>query len=227
MAVIMLTAVKLVDQWRAVEERLPEDWQEVRLRVRPEIPSELGEVARILGPMTVGRVGAALSFTVERAGGAAGPQAAHRLFGYLDDARVWCVLETDATLTATEVGETVASSGTSPGSLADAWDAELGRLPGDWSDLLAELEIDSSDDLDRVALLCAPMNPARDGDRPAFTFRCARVAGYGVAPMMARRCFERLDETGLGGRIGVLRVLSDTDPVGTQGPTWIVAGKVL
>ena len=44
---------------------------------------------------------------------------------------------------------------------------------------------------------------------------------------MARRCFERLDERRIEARPRVLRVLSDTDPVATQGPVWLVGGKML
>ena len=80
---------------------------------------------------------------------------------------------------------------------------ELGRalapLPSDWTDLLCELEIDSSTLLDRAALLCAPLNPARTGSRLVFTFRCSGRSGYGVSPSMARRCFERLDDEGIVG----------------------------
>ena len=40
-----------------------------------------------------------------------------------------------------------------------------------------------------------PINPARAGRRPpSFRFRAARLQGYGVAPVMARRAFERLDD---------------------------------
>ena len=58
-------------------------------------------------------------------------------------------------------------------SVAASWDAALAPLPSDWTDLLCELEIDSSTLLDRTALLCAPLNPTRDGDALAFTFRCS------------------------------------------------------
>jgi len=42
---------------------------------------------------------------------------------------------------------------------------------------------------------------------------------------MTRRCFERLDEEGIRGRVAVLRALSDTRPVQTQGPVWYVGGR--
>jgi hypothetical protein len=44
---------------------------------------------------------------------------------------------------------------------------------------------------------------------------------------MARRCLERLDAEGITGAVRVLRALSDTRPVATQGPVWYVGGKVL
>lgn len=223
----MLTAVKLVDQWQALERRLPETWESVSLRLRTEQPDEVGEAARILGPMNVGRVGSELAFSVHRAGGAAGPQAARRLFARLDEARIWCELEQEATVS----HETRPPREETPESpdlpLAGAWDAVLDELPGDWSDLLCALDLDSSALIPRAALLTAPINPTRAPDRVGFTFRCARNAGYGVSPGMARRSFERLDAEGIAGRVEVLRAISDTDNVGTQGAVWYVGGKAL
>ena len=69
------------------------------------------------------------------------------------------------------------------------------------------------------------MNPRREGDRAALRFRAARTAGYGVAPNMARRCFERCDAEEIRGSVQVLRALSDTRLVGTQGPVWLMDGK--
>jgi len=220
----MLTAVKLVDQWAALERRLPADWETVELRLRTEQPGERSEAARILGPMNVGFVGEELAFTVRRAGGASGPEAARRLFGRLDEARVWCLLEQR------EVGEAPPrpdEPAPTQQSIAEAWDGELATLPPGWSDLLCLLELDSSALLTRAALVCAPLNPTRDPDRVGFTFRCARTAGYGVSPGMARRCFEQLDAEGIGGRVTVLRSLSGMDNVATQGAVWYVGGKVL
>jgi hypothetical protein len=221
----MLTAVKLVDQWAALERRLPPDWETVALRLTTEQPDELPEAARILGPMNVGRAGDRLAFSVRRAGGAAGPEAARRLFGRLDEARVWCLLEQHDV----GIAETAPSvAPTQPaGSVVEAWDRALAELPSGWSDLLCLLEIESSALLPRAALLCAPLNPTRDRARVGFTFRCASRTGYGVSAAMARRCFERLDGEGIEGDVSVLRVLSDTDNVHTQGAVWVVGGKVL
>jgi hypothetical protein len=41
-----------------------------------------------------------------------------------------------------------------------------------------------------------------------------------------RRCLERLDAAGIPGRVRIVRALSDTQPVATQGPVWYVGGKV-
>ena len=224
----MLTAVKLVDQWEALERRLPDTWESVALRLRTEQPGELSEAARILGPMNVGLVGEELAFDVRRAGGAAGPQAARRLFARLDEARIWCLLEQEALIEISPIAaldETPATTGPVP--LADAWDGALDDLPADWSDLLCELDLDSSALLPRAALLTAPLNPTRVRARVAFTFRCARRAGYGVSPTMARRCFERLDAEGIAGRVAVLRALSETDNAATQGTVWYVGRKAL
>lgn len=221
----MLTAVKLVDQWAALQRRLPAEWESVALRLRTEQPDELHEAARILGPMNVGFAGDDLAFTVRRAGGPSGPEAARRLFGRLDEARIWCRLEQQQVAEAPprlDAPETAAAE-----SIAVAWDAALAELPAGWSDLLCLLELESSALLPRAALVCAPLNPTRDRSRVGFTFRCARTTGYGVSPAMARRCFEQLDAEEIGATVSVLRSLSGTDNVATQGAVWYVGGKVL
>jgi hypothetical protein len=223
----MLTAVKLVDQWAAFERRLPETWTSVSLRLTTEQPGELAEAARILGPMNVGRVGSELAITVRRAGGASGPQAARRLFARLDDARIWCLLEQQAVDAAAAAPAPEAAPAAERVPVVASWDRVLAELPGDWSDLLCLLELESSALLPRAALLTAPVNPSRARDRVGFTFRCARRAGYGVSPTMARRSFGRLDAEGIVGRIEVLRAISDSDNVHTQGAVWYVGGRVL
>ena len=66
-----------------------------------------------------------------------------------------------------------------------------------------------------------------EGTKPGFRFRIARRSGYGVSATMARRSLERLDEEGFGGDFRVLRVLSDTKNVQTQGPVWRVDGAAV
>lgn len=223
----MLTAVKLVDQWAALERRLPPDWETVALRLGTEQPDELDEAARILGPMNVGRLGDRLAFTVRRAGGAAGPEAARRLFARLDRARIWCLLEQHEVGVRAPGSPPVEAAAARAAPVAGQWDDAIAELPAGWSDLLCRLEIGSSALLPRAALLCAPVNPTRERDAVAFTFRCASRAGYGVSSEMARRCFERLDDEEIEGAVSVLRVVSDADNVATQGPVWYVGGKVL
>ena len=44
---------------------------------------------------------------------------------------------------------------------------------------------------------------------------------------MVRRCLQRLDDEGIPGELRILRVLSDSKPVATQGPVWYVEGKAV
>jgi hypothetical protein len=220
--------MKLVDQWRTIEDGLPSGWEDVRLTLTTEQPSDLPRAAQVLGSINVGKVGSALVFHVRRAGGPQGPQATKRLFERLDHDRTWCHLE-QSHVQAAETAAAVQGGAAAPAAVpvAASWDAALAPLPTDWTDLLCELEIKSSDHLDRTALLCAPLNPTRDASRLVFTFRCSGRSGYGVSRSMARRCCERLDHDGITGSTRVLRVLSDTDNVDTQGPVWLVGGKTL
>jgi hypothetical protein len=221
----MLTAVRLADQWTLIEENLPEDWDEVRLTLTTEQSAELERAAALLAPLGAGRSGDALVLHVRRSGAGANPAAARRLFGRLDGDRVWCRLEAGGVETSAPDAATIAGRDGRP--LADQLDALLAELPADWSDALCEIEPASSAWLDRVALLCAPANPTRSRESRAFLFRCARRSGYGVSPAMARRCLERVDAEGMTGSVRVVRVLAETDAVGTQGPVFPIAGRVL
>ena len=212
--------MKLVDQWRAIEADLPAGWVDARLDVVPETESERPRAAALLGPANPGRVGDALRVHVRRGGGPSGPEGVRRLFGRVDEARIWSELRlVDATDAA--VQEAPAES-----ALADSWTAAVATLPPDWSDVLAELTLRSSDYAPRAALLCAPLNPTRAG-LLAFRFRAARRAGYGTAPEMVARCFERLDAEEIRGGVELLRVLSESRHVATQGPVWRVGGRAV
>jgi hypothetical protein len=216
----MLSAVALVDQWRAIERSLPEGWADARLRLTVRAEGDCDRAAALLGPTNPGRRGKVISFYTARRGAGPAPELVRRLLARLDTERIEGELELIG------VGEPAAvAEATRRPSFVEAWATELEALPDDWSDLYAEVEFTSSDYLERGALLLAPVNPARYGGRPAFRFRVARRFGYGASPAMTRRCLERLDEAGIRGSVRILRALSDTRPVQTQGPVWYVGGR--
>jgi hypothetical protein len=168
------------------------------------------------------RHGTEVRFSTERRGGGASPDTVARALRRIDREGLVGELKLVSSSTAEPEARQRARA-----SLAAAWAAEPEKLPPDWSDVYAELELDSTDYLDRTALLVAPLNPARVDDRAAFRFRVARSFGYGASPQMLGRCLERLDEAGITGELRILYVLSDTKPVATQGPVWYVGGKVV
>jgi hypothetical protein len=216
----MLRLVGLVDQWRAIERDLPDGWGDARLRLTAAEEGQCDRAAALLGPAAPGRHGRVISFFAARRGAGPSPDLVERLLRRLDREGVEGELElvgSDAAAEAPPPGERV--------SFVSGWEAELAALPDDWSDLYAEMELQSSDYLERAALLLAPLNPARYGGKPGFRFRVARRFGYGASTEMARRCFERLDDEGIRGAVRVLRALSDTRPVQTQGPVWYVGGR--
>jgi hypothetical protein len=213
--------MRLVDQWRRIRQELPDDWAEAGLSLTIPRAEQRARAGALLGPASPGRLGDELRLSVHRAGGGIGSDQLQKLLGKLDDERI------RGTLTLLGAAEKVPRREAPRLHLAAAWDAELAALPPDWSDLLCEVSLTSSDHLARAATLLAPINPTRGADRSAFRFRVARLAGYGASPQMTRRCLERLDEDGLPGRLSVLRALSHTDNVATQGPVWRVGGKAV
>jgi hypothetical protein len=216
----MLRPVSLVDQWREMVAGLPGDWTDARLRLTIEDEGAASRAAALLAPLAPGRRGNVLRFYATRRGGGRTPALVERLLARLDEERIRGELELVG------AGEAEpAPPVTHRPTLAGTWDASVAALPADWSDLYAEVELVSSDWLDRAALLMAPLNPARYGGVPGFRFRVARRFGYGTSPEMTRRCLERVDQEHIRGELRVLRVLSDTDPVHTQGPVWYVEGR--
>lgn len=212
--------MKLADQWRRILEDLPPDWGEVELDVSVPREEQRARAAALLGPAGPGRMDGTLRLSVHRARGI-GPENVGRLLARLDDERIRASLSTVDVETRPEAPvETRAS-------LAESWEATVAALPPDWTDLLCELALTSTDHVDRGALLLAPLNPARHGARAAFRFRVASTSGYGTSAGMTRRCLERLDEDGIPGRLTILHALSDTDNVATQGPVWRVDGKAV
>jgi len=208
------------DQWAQIEEALDPEWVELRLAFAPE--GAFADAAAVLGPLQPVLVGDELRFHVTRSDG--GAERTRNTLSRLDRKRVWGTLA----LIDTAASDAPAAITTVPAAaqgLADSWDEAISSLPPDWSDLLCELELESSDHLPRAALLGAPLNPTRVPDENSLRFRASGKQGYGVSPPMARRCFERMDADGITGRITILHGLSDTDNAVTQGPIWRVAGR--
>jgi hypothetical protein len=211
----------LVDQWQGIEQGLPDDWADARLELTIADEEQAEQAAALLGPLMPGRFGKHIRFFTARRGAGPSPGAVRRLLTHLDDDRIAGELRLLASGEATQIEPTHRAT------LLASWQAALATLPDDWSDLYCEVELTSSDDYERGALLMAPLNPSRFGGTPGFRFRVARRFGYGASPEMARRCVERLDEDGIRGEVRILRALSDTKPVATQGPVWYVGGKAV
>jgi hypothetical protein len=228
----------LARQWQALRQSLPTGWRDVRLLLRVDDPVRAERATALLAPFTSGRNGDEVRFAVSRLGGP-GMDAVGRLLGRLDGEGITGrlelvrVVETAPQPAGSDTEAIPAAGGITvlptvpPQPLAPQWDDALELLPPDWSDIYAEVEITSSDLLERTALLMGPLNPARDGERLAFRFRCARTFGYGASPGMVQRCFERVDEERIPATFTLLRALADTKHVYTQGPVWYVDGKAV
>jgi hypothetical protein len=217
-----LGPVKLVRQWREIERSLPENWGNARFRLTIADESKAERAAVLLAPINPGRRGTSVHFYAARQGSGMSPTMIERLLRRLDEERIGGELELIGMDEAERQPEI-----SSRASLAEAWDVALETLPPDWSDIYAEVELVSSDWLERAALQLAPVNPTRVGEGPVLRFRVAREQGYGASPGMTRRCLERLDQEGIRGDLRILRVLSGTEHVATQGPVWYAGGRAV
>ena len=218
--------MRAVDQWQLIARNLPEEWDEATLSFVPEDSRELGAAAAVLGPLGAGRFGTEVRVQIRQRGGAGGTAALSNLLRRLDRKRVWGTLSLVDLRVLEPIGEVVqAESPAGRHRLVEAWDALAANLPPDWSDLLCELEVDSSDYLGRAALVGAPLNPTRVPGKLALHFRASESKGFGAPPGLVRRCLERMDGEGITGALTVVNALSQTDNVGTQGPVWRIAGR--
>jgi hypothetical protein len=216
----MLSPVRLVDRFSEIERELPDDWADARLLLTVEDDARCDRAAALLGPANPGRFGKRIRFAAARRGGGVGAEAVRRLLRRIDEEGIRGELELVGAQAAPPA-ELRARTG-----LRDAWKRELQGLPSDWSDVYAEVRFESTDYVERSALLLAPLNPSRSSSA-ALRFRSAHHFGYGVSPEMASRCLERCDEEGITGVVEILHALSDTHPVGTQGPVWYVDGRAV
>jgi hypothetical protein len=212
--------VPLAERWNQVERGLDPRWTEATLSLAIVDDAARSRAAALLGPAGPGVGSGQIRFTVSTQGAGIGPEAARRLLRRIDGEGIVGRLELVESRGVRPEPEEQAAH-----SLATAWQAALDALPSDWSDVVAELELHSSADVDRAAVLCAPINPIQSTGRPGFRFRCASSRGYGASAGMVGRCLERLDEAGITGRVRITRALSDVHPVGTQGATFVVGRR--
>jgi hypothetical protein len=217
----MLRLVGVVGQFNEIARGIVDEWSELRFELTVDDEERVERAAALLGPANPGRLGRKIRFAADRAGPGIGPEAMRRLLKRLDDEGIEGELELAG------VHEAPPEEIRNKETLRTQWDRQVAALPADWSDLYAEVRLDSTDYLERAALLMAPLNPARFGAAANLRFRCAQHFGYGASPGMAARCLERCDDEGTTGQVAVLHALSDTNPVATQGPVWIQGGRVV
>jgi len=213
--------MRAVEQWNGIEKALDPKWSDARLEFVPDDTGRSGRAAALLGPAGPGRMGNAVRFYATRRGDGVGPEAVRRMLRRIDDEGI------GGTLTLVSSDAAPPEPALTRASLAAEWDAAVSVLPGDWSDLLCDIELTSSDHVDRAALLLAPVNPIQATGRPGFRFRAAQTFGYGASGQMVRRCLARLDEERIPGEVRILRSLSDTHPVYTQGPVWRIGERAV
>ena len=211
--------MSVAHQWDAIGSELPQGWARAQLRLELKDREAADRAAAMLAPAGPYRAAPTLLlFGVARDGTSLSPDNLLRLLRRIPSGTL--------SLSGSQASpETAPRREITP--LTESWDRAIAGLPADWSDLYAEIQLTSTDFIERASVLCIQCNPRRDGTRAALRFRAAHTRGYGVAPEMARRCFERCDAEDIRGSVQVLRALSDTRLVGTQGPVWLANGKTL
>jgi hypothetical protein len=220
--------VRLAEQWSEILAGLPRGWEAVSLSLSLDDPGQAGRAGVVLGPAAPGRRDAGFRIDVVRESRPVGTSAAlfRRVLLRLDDEGIGGRLSMLSAGGATDEERAAAASAT-VGGLAGQWQALVDGLPPDWSHLLAQLDLDSSDFVERAALLMVPTNPGRIAGSRSFRFRVARRVGYGASAGMTRRCCERLDGERITGRLSLVQVVSDARPVATQGPVWRIGGRAV
>jgi hypothetical protein len=217
----MLRLLRLVEQFNELEGDLVDEWAELRFQLEVDDESRAERAAALLAPANPGRHGKVVRFAVDRRGPGIAPEALRRLLKRVDADGI------AGTLKLRRAQKAPPEELRKKEPLRAQWEQRLTEVPPDWSDIYAQVRLDSTDYLERGALLLAPMNPGRHGGPAALRFRSAHHFGYGVSPGMAARCFERCDEEGITGEVEILYVLSDTHPVATQGPVWLLGGRTV
>ena len=108
--------------------------------------------------------------------------------------------------------------------LVDQFSAVERELPERWATARLRLKVTDDGRCDRAAGLLGPATPGRRGNEIRFE---AGRRGAALGPDAIRRLLRRLDQEGITGEVQILRALSDTFPVYTQGPVWYVGGRAV
>jgi hypothetical protein len=166
--------MRLVWQWVTLERDLPPDWSDVQLVLKVR-ERDVAEAAALLGGANPLRGKDSIRLFVSRTGGL-GPEALKRALLRLDRKDIAGTLE----LTGVEEAERPPEE--ERRTLAQQWDEAVATLPPDWSDMLAEVGLRSSDYLEYAALLIAPANPTRPGRALVLQFRAARRSATAWSP---------------------------------------------
>jgi hypothetical protein len=213
--------MSLTGEWDAAQAGLPAGWASARLELTVSA-GDYDQAAALLGPAQpyMSATGT-LHFGVARDGSGPGVDAVSRLLARIEEAGI------DGSVTLLSSDAAVVGATAPHTSLAESWDAALATIPSDWSDLVGEIALVSSDYLDQAALQLAPINPRLTPPGTVLRFRCASKFGYGASPGMVRRCLERCDAKGIHGSVSVTRALSDSKGGATQGPIWQINGRTV
>ena len=151
--------MQLAEQWNAIEQRLDPRWSDARLELAIADGTQRTRALALLAPAGPGGIGTTIRFSASRTGVGVGPEAVRNLLRRLDDEEI------SGTLGCSSSADAPAAAIEKRASLAADWDAAVAEMPGDWSDLLCELELTSSDHIEPGALLLAPLNPDPDRQR--------------------------------------------------------------
>jgi len=218
-----IAAVQLAKRFDLLCARLPRGWTQLPVRLVLSDPGQGDRASTVLGPLSPGRSREGFNLRTFAPGqGTPGVDAVRRALAHLDAEGISGRLVTEE---ASDPGVRPSLVALASNVIEGQWESLSEELPPAWSDVLLELRLASTGDIDRAALLLGPVNPMLQPDGRAFRFRTARTFGYGASTGMTRRVFQRLDDQGVGGSLRVIRVLSDSRPVATQGPVWRIGGR--
>src|SRR5439155_9789131 len=133
----MLRLLRLAGHFNDLELDLVEEWAELRLQLTLEQESPAERAAAVLAPANPGRHGTIIRFVVDRRGPGIGAEALRRLLKRLDDEGI------EGTLNLRSVEKAAREELRRKETLRAQWERRLTGVPADWSDIYAEVRLDS------------------------------------------------------------------------------------